>query len=91
MKIYHFKLIYGAVFLDTLCLYLNFSQNQTLSHFWETLLTLWPFYLHDTASNFWHLHVLWRVELKTNKVHRQVGNLKNEKLLCILDICMVYV
>ena len=33
MKIYNFKLIYGAVFLDTLCLYLNFSQNQTLSPF----------------------------------------------------------
>ena len=27
--------IYGAVFLDNLCLYLNFYINQTLSPFWE--------------------------------------------------------
>ena len=38
MKIDHFYLIYGAVFLDTQCLYLYFSQNQTLSPFLETFL-----------------------------------------------------
>ena len=76
MKIYCFKLIYGAVFLDTLCFYLYFYQNLTLSQFLETFLTLWLFYLRDTASHLWWLYVLWRVELKkTNKVHRQVGNL----------------
>ena len=32
-KISLFWLIYGAVFLDNLCLYLYFSQNQTLSPF----------------------------------------------------------
>ena len=31
MKIYNFLLIYGAFFLDKLCLYLYFFQNQTLS------------------------------------------------------------
>ena len=31
---------------------------------------LWPFYLRDTASHLWRLHVL-KVELKSNKVHRQ--------------------
>ena len=34
------------------------------------------------------LDVLWRVELKTNKIHRQVGNLKKKTWLCIPDICM---
>ena len=49
------------------------------------------FYLCNTASHLWRLHVLWRIELKTNKVHRQVRNLKKETLLCILEICMFYV
>ena len=66
MKIFHFCLIYGAVLLYNLCLYLYFSQNQTLSPFLEKFLTLWPFYLRDNASHLWRLHLLWRVELKNN-------------------------
>ena len=41
LKVYHFKLIYGAVFLNTLCLYLYLSQNLTLRAFLDTFLTLW--------------------------------------------------
>ena len=84
-KIYYLLLIYGAIFLNTLCLFLNLSQNQTSSPFLETFLTSWPFYLCDTASHLWCLHVLWRVEKKTKK--RQVGNLKKKTLLYNLDIC----
>ena len=37
MKIYNLWLIYGAVFLDTLSLYLYFSQNPTLRPFLKNI------------------------------------------------------
>ena len=44
-----------------------FFLNLTLSPFWETFLTLWPFYLCHPANHLWCLHVLWRVEFKKRK------------------------
>ena len=70
MKIYPFGLIYGAFFLENLCLYLYLSQNQTLSPFFRDIYEIVAIYLRDTASQLWRLHVL-KVELKSNKVHRQ--------------------
>ena len=40
MKIYHFWLIFGAVFLDNMCMYLYFSQNPTLSQFFRDILDI---------------------------------------------------
>ena len=67
MTIYHFWLIYGAVLIDNLCLYLYLSQNQTLSLLLGPFLTSWSFYLRKTASHVWRLHALWRVEFKNKK------------------------
>ena len=45
----------------------------------------------DNILHLWHLHVLWREEVKTNKVQRQVGNCKEETFLSILNMCILYV
>ena len=42
----------------------NSLKIQPEAHFWETFLTLLPFYLRDTANHLWSLHLLWMVEFK---------------------------
>ena len=58
MKTYRLWFIYGAVFLDKLCFYLYFSQNQTLSSLLRDKSDISVIFPPHTASHLWHLYVI---------------------------------
>ena len=71
-----------VLFLLITCVCTCISLNKKLhAHTSHIFLTFWPFKFCDSAIHLWHLHLLWRVEVKTTWESQKAALRTSHRLL----------